>query len=141
MTRQDILKLRQQGKTLQEIASMHGCSRQYIHQIIKNPPKRTNQKKAPTKAELYAQIEALTKENIKLQAQLDAEEQKKWMEQKDKAIIALYNLIPFTMFQVRNLLLEHIDKSGYWFTFYIEGYTSRQTYCVRHTDLVYKEVP
>ena len=64
MTREDIINLRKQGKTLQEIASMHGCSRQYIHQIIKNPPKRKNQKKAPTKAELYAQVEALTKENI-----------------------------------------------------------------------------
>ena len=97
--------------------------------------------KTPTKAELYEQVAALTKENIKLQEQLDAEEQKRWMEKKDKAISALYNLIPFTMFEVRNLMLEHIDKSGYWFTFYIEGYTSRQTYCVRHTDLVHKEVP
>ena len=96
--------------------------------------------KAPTKAELYAQVDALTKENIKLQEALEAEERRRWFEKKDKAIIALYNLIPFTMFEVRNLLLEHVDKSGYWFTFYIEGYTSRQTYCVRHTDLVCKEV-
>ena len=94
--------------------------------------------KTPTKAELYAQVEALTRENIWLKEQLEAEERKRWEEKKDKAIITLYNLIPFTMFEVRNLMLDHIDKSGYWFTFYVEGYTSRQTYCVRHTDLIYK---
>lgn len=96
--------------------------------------------KTPTKAELYAQIDALTRENIRLQEQLEAEERKRWIENKDKATIALYNLIPFTVFEVRNLMLDHIDKSGYWFTFNVDNYGERQTYCVRHTDLIYKEV-
>lgn len=96
--------------------------------------------KTPTKAELYAQIEALTRENIALQEQLEAEERKRWLDNKDKAIIALYNLIPFTVFEVRKLMLDHIDKSGYWFTFNVDNYSERQTYCVRHTDLIYKEV-
>jgi hypothetical protein len=91
--------------------------------------------KTPTKAELYAQIEALTRENIALQEQLETEEYKRWEEKKDKAVTALYNLIPFTMFEVRKLMLDHIDKSGYWFTFNVENYAERQTFCVRHTDL------
>ena len=63
MNHQDILNLRQQGKTLQEIADIYGCSRQYVHQIINNPPKRNNRKtKRPSKAELYSQVDALTRE-------------------------------------------------------------------------------
>lgn len=91
--------------------------------------------KTPTKAELYAQVNALTRENIALQEQLEAEEYKRWEEKKGKAVTALYNLIPFTIFEVRKLMLDHIDKSGYWFTFNVENYAERQTYCVRHTDL------
>lgn len=135
MNTQDILRLRQQGKTFQEIADIYGCSRQYIHQIVKNTPERNNHKKAPTKAELYAQVDALTKENIRLQEALEAEERRKWFEKKDKAVTTLHTLIPFTALGIRNLILDHVDKSGYWFTFYIENYDERQTYCVRHTDL------
>jgi len=98
------------------------------------------QMKTPTKAELYAQIEALTRENIALQEKLNAEKYKLWLANQDKAIIALYNLIPFTVFEVRKLLLDHIDDSGYWFTFNVDNYAERQTYCVRHTDLIYKGV-
>ena len=95
--------------------------------------------KTPTKAELRAQVDALTRENIALQEKLDAEEQKRWLEQKGKAIIAFRNLVPFTAFEVRNLTLDHVDKSGYWFTFNVENYSERQTFCVRHTDLIYEE--
>lgn len=91
--------------------------------------------KTPTKAELYAQVEALTRKNIELQDKLDAEEQRRWLANKHKAIGALYNLIPFTVLEVRKLMLDHVDKSGYWFTFNVDSYSERQTYCVRHTDL------
>lgn len=132
-TFQAVDTLRQQGKTFQEIADIYGCSKQYIHQIACGKAKA--KMKAPTKAELYAQIEALTRENIALQEKLDAEEQKRWLEQKSKAIGALYNLIPFTVLEVRKLILDHVDKSGYWFTFNVDNYAERQTFCVRHTDL------
>lgn len=91
--------------------------------------------KQPTKAELHAQIAALTRENIALQEKLDAEEQKRWLENKGKAIAALYNLIPFTVLEVRKLILDHVDKAGYWFSFNVDNYAERQTFCVRHTDL------
>ena len=137
LTLQEAKTLRQQGKTFQEIADIYGCSRQYIHQLVNSQPKQKKQKiktKAPTKAELYAQVDALTRENIKLQEKLEAEEQRRWLENKNKAIAALYNLIPFTVLEVRKLMLDHVDKSGYWFTFNIDNYAERQTFCVRHTD-------
>lgn len=91
--------------------------------------------KAPTKAELYAQIEALTKENIRLNEQIEAEERKKWEAKKDQAFAVLYRDVPFNKSEMQFITLVHIDKAGYWFTFHVSGYTSYQTYCVRHTDL------
>jgi hypothetical protein len=91
--------------------------------------------KTPTKAELYAQIDALTKENIALQEKLDAEEQKRWQENKDRAFEMFYRLVPFYPSEMWLITLDHIDKAGYWFTFKLRSDNSRQTYCVRHTDL------
>ena len=136
MNHQDILNLRQQGKTLQEIANIYGCSRQYVHQVINNPPKRNNRKtKAPTKAELYSQVDALTRELTTLQDKLDSEERDKWCTLKDRAFELFYELTPFNKGTVQFLTLEHIDKVGYWFTFELVNDSTRQTYCVRHTDL------
>lgn len=91
--------------------------------------------KAPTKAELYAQIEALTRENIRLQAELDKEKQKRWFEHKREAMTVLFESVPFTVLQIRKLMLDHIDDVGYWFTFEVDNEGVRQTYCVRHTDI------
>ena len=91
--------------------------------------------KLPTKSELYEQIDALTKENIKLQEKLDEEKQKRWLSNKDKAITAFFSTVPVTVLQIRKLVLDHIDNAGYWFTFELDNDNRRQTYCVRHTDL------
>ena len=91
--------------------------------------------KTPTKAELYAQIDALIKENIKLREELDAEKQRRWLERKDAAVAVLYNAVPFTPLQIRRLLLDHIDDAGYWFTFNVDNDPTRQTYCVRHAEI------
>ena len=91
--------------------------------------------KVPTKSELYAQVEALTRENIKLRNELDAEKRRRWLLRKDEAKRMLYASVPFTVLQIRKLMLDHIDDSGYWFTFNVDSDETRQTYCVRHTDL------
>ena len=91
--------------------------------------------KTPTKAELYTQVEALTKENIELQEKLDAEERATWLTLKDRAFELFYELTPFNKGAVHFLTLEHIDKVGYWFTFELINDCTRQTYCVRHIDL------
>ena len=91
--------------------------------------------KTPTKAELYAQVAALEKENIKLQAELDAQKQRYWLDHKNEAIRMLYESVPFTVLQIRKLVLDHVDSTGYWFTFNVDREEARQTYCVRHTDI------
>ena len=91
--------------------------------------------KTPTKSELYAQIDALTKECAKLQEQLDAEKHRRWERCRGKAQRIFYESIPFTVLQVRKLMLDHIDDSGYWFSFNVDQDEIRQTYCVRHSDL------
>lgn len=96
---------------------------------------RVTQMKSPTKAELYAQVDALTKENIKLQDKLDAEERERWNALKDQAFEVCRNMIPFPNGIIQFLTLEHIDKAGYWFTFELINDSTKQTFCVRHTDL------
>lgn len=91
--------------------------------------------KTPTKAELYSQIKALTKENITLQDKLEAEERERWNKLKDKAFEVCREMIPFPNGTIQFLTLEHIDKAGYWFTFELINDDTRQTFCVRHTDL------
>jgi len=94
--------------------------------------------KTPTKAELYAQVAALEKENIRLQIQLDAEKQKRWREKIDRAFEVLYASVPFLPREMYMTTLEHIDDTGYWFTYELQTDSRKQTYCVRHTDI--KEV-
>ena len=96
--------------------------------------------KTPTKAELYAQVEALTRENIALKEKLDAEKVKCWRNKVNEAFEKLYELAPFTKREMYNTTLEHIDDAGYWFTFELFDHDVKQTYCVRHTDLIYNEV-
>jgi hypothetical protein len=91
--------------------------------------------KKPTKAELYAENAALIKENIALQEQLDAKEIERWNALKDKAFEVCREMIPFPNGIIQFLTLEHIDKAGYWFTFELINDSTRQTFCVRHTDL------
>lgn len=91
--------------------------------------------KKPTKAELYAIITSLEKENAKLQEQLDAQKQKYWLDHQGEASRVLFESVPFTALQIRKLMLDHVDSTGYWFTFSVDKDETRQTYCVRHTDL------
>ena len=91
--------------------------------------------KTPKKSELYAQIEALTQENIKLLKKLNEAEQRIWLERKPYAVRAFYSAVPFAAGRIRYLTLDHVDSSGYWFTFSVDDSIEKQTYCVRHTDL------
>jgi hypothetical protein len=92
--------------------------------------------KPPTKTELYNQVDALTSECIRLQSIIDSKEQEEWLSEKDKAISTFYRQVPLLPRQIVNLQLDHIDKVGYWFNFELDNDSTRQTYCVRHTDLL-----
>lgn len=91
--------------------------------------------KVPTKDELYAHIAALTKENHRLQAELDAKDMELWQKDKDKAFKAFYIAVPYLPREMCFVTLDHIDRTGYWFTFELQNDSRIQTYCVRHTDL------
>lgn len=91
--------------------------------------------KAPTKDELRAQIAELKKENANLRRQITKEKHRAWEEKKDQAFNILYRSVPYRPSEMYNTTLDHIDESGYWFTFGLWNGKSRQTFCVRHTDL------
>ena len=132
MTREEMLALREQGKTYQEIADMCGCSRQNVHEILKRQPKR--KMKAPSKSELCEQVKALTRENVALLERLNAEEKKRWLELQDKAFEIFFTSVPFPRSMMCYVTLMHVDKAGYWFSFELINDDRKQTYCVRHTD-------
>ena len=90
---------------------------------------------APTKANLYNQIDALNRENYKLLQQIEEEERKKWIDNTSRAVTVLFEMLPFAARRVVKVTLEHIDRSGYWFTFEIDNDNRRQTFAVRHSDL------
>lgn len=37
---------------------------------------------------------------------------------------------------VRSIRLEHVDAVGYWFSYELENDDRRQTWCVRHSEVV-----
>ena len=54
----------------------------------------------------------------------------------EKAVTVLYEqLRPMYGDRIFNVSLEHVDESGYWFSFELIGDARRQTWCVRHGDL------
>ena len=36
----------------------------------------------------------------------------------------------------RNLQLEHVDASGYWYSFELANDNRRQTWCIRHNEII-----
>ena len=132
-TLQEIDFMRQQGKTFQQIADEYGCSKQHINRLYHR--QQQGKMKVPSKAELYAQVEALTRENLRLQEQLDAQERKQWLENKDSAFAMFYRIVPFMPSEMCDVALDHIDKVGFWFTFELKNDNRKQTMCIRHTDL------
>lgn len=132
---QEINILRQQGKTFQTIADMYGCSRQYIHQLVNSKPKKM---KAPTKQQLYEQIEELARLNRKVVEERNRERIKAWEESLPQAYEEcrrqLKAIFPHLLTMLR---FEHVDEGGYWFTFHLVNDSRVQTYAIRHSDLSY----
>ena len=125
------------GKGLSEIARDHGVSRQRVHQIKERIGKyKVRTPKKLTKRELEAQLKAEAKEKAKLQAEIDELKQKEWKEHLssafDKAKEILHKAFGGTVYWLR---FEHVDSSGYWFTFELTNDGTRQTYRVGHDEI------
>lgn len=49
--------------------------------------------------------------------------------------VLLDMLRPMYGLSVRNVVLDHVDAAGYWFSFELVQDDRRQTWCIRHRDL------
>lgn len=92
--------------------------------------------KKPTKAELYAQLAAQERENLKLHEEMTREQTRKWQERLPLAFERVRKeLSKFFGGMVILLNFEHVDASGYWFTFELINDSRRQTYRVSHDEI------
>lgn len=92
--------------------------------------------KAPTKDELYQQVNELTRQNTALIERLEAEKRATWQKNIPAAeLMCLRQLSETFPYMVTNLRFEHVDEAGYWFTFELRNDARPQTYAVRHSDL------
>ena len=104
--------------------------------------------KTPKKSELYRKIDDLEAAHAKLQSEKEQEVYQKIIESEAGIKKEWADLIPSAYEAFRkfadntypNLVikenLEHIDAAGYWFSFELENDSRRQTYAVRHSDLI-----
>lgn len=93
--------------------------------------------KKPTKKELYNIIEEQKAENKRLKDAAAAAVRQEWERKRPEAteyfLKYINGIFPGMVCKVT---LEHIDASGYWFTFELKNDPRRQTYAIRHTDLL-----
>lgn len=102
----------------------------------RKPRRKEKDMKTPTKSELYEQIEALQKQNIRLQETLEKKKRKEWELRRPHAIACFYKAMECVFpGMIKNVQLEHIDEGGYWFSFELINDCTRQTYAVRHEDI------
>lgn len=96
--------------------------------------------KVPSKSELYEQIANLERQNAKLIEEKNREQMKEWKNKLPNAYEAFWKFANSSFSNsVIKVSMEHIDAAGYWFTFELINDNRRQTYAVRHTDLLQVE--
>ena len=88
------------------------------------------------KSELYNQISALAEENVKLREALESSQREEWekkipnaCEYATRKLEGIFHNLLF------NLRFEHVDASGYWFSFELVNNNRRQSYAVRHEEV------
>ena len=98
------------------------------------------------KAELQKQIEITIrekdfykKEYEKLNSERLQKQQEEWDKLRPKATEIFHREMNKVFPEmVCKVTLEHIDLSGFWFTFELKNDSRRQTYVIRHTDMEVK---
>lgn len=94
-------------------------------------------KKRPTKKELYNLLAAQQAENIRLVEKMNAEQIKEWERYLPVAFEKVKDCLSRHFGNLVTLLkYEHCDKAGYWFTFQLVNNDVRQTYCIRHDEIL-----
>lgn len=91
--------------------------------------------KTPTKKQLYQQISELTAMAIEEQNKKEAEQTKNFMVYYDGAYRHLLKVLKQSFGGAYyNITFEHVDGSGFWFTFELINDKTRQTYRVNHDE-------
>lgn len=127
------------GKNLSEIARDHGVSRQRIHQIKNRIGKfkvcKPKVKKISKKA-LEEQLRTEAREKARMQAEIDELHRREWEEHLSLAFVKVKEVLNNAFGGTVHLLrYEHVDASGYWFTFELINDSRRQTYRVGHDEI------
>lgn len=92
--------------------------------------------KVESKADLKRRISALQDENTRLVEKAERAQRERWEKAIPDATAAFLKEVNETFpGMVKNPHFEHVDASGYWFTFELENDGHRQTYAVRHTEM------
>ena len=129
-----------QGKKLSKIAKDNGVSRQRVHQIKVNMNKPKKEKMPKEKKLKKREIEILlileAREKARLQAEVDELKQKEWREHLSLAFAKVEEVLHEAFGGTVSLLrFEHVDGSGYWFTFELINDSTRQTYRIGHDEI------
>lgn len=92
--------------------------------------------KRPTKAELYEMLHAQELENIKLCKKLEDERIREWEKKIPEAFEKLKNDLREHFGSLATMIkYEHVDESGYWFTFELVNDNRRQTLRINHNEI------
>lgn len=137
-TTQLIIEELKQGIGLSEIARKHGISRQRVHQIKTRPPKqeKTPKEKKLTKKELKRLAEAESLRRLELYEEDLKRKLVVWNEKLSFAFAEASRVINSAFGNSAKLLrFEHVDASGYYFTFELTNDHRRQTYRVGHDEI------
>ena len=93
-------------------------------------------KKVRPRSEYETEIEELKKQNAKLMAENDRKQHEEWERLIPKATEVFQSQMGKTFpNMLKSPRFEHVDASGYWFTFELINDDRRQTYAIRHGDL------
>jgi competence ComEA-like helix-hairpin-helix protein len=88
------------------------------------------------KSEAEKEIERLREEKARLEDELEKERQGRWLEKLNRAQEVVGSEIRSRFGEsVRLFRFEHVDSSGYWFSFELAGDATRQTWCVKHEEV------
>lgn len=93
--------------------------------------------KTPKKQELKEQIESLESQNEQLRNALEKEQREQWEKQTPRATEQFHKDInKIYPGMICRVTFEHVDASGFWFAYELINDNRRQTYSVRHSDLI-----
>jgi hypothetical protein len=93
--------------------------------------------KVPSKSDLYEQIAHLERQNARLVEEKNHRQMEEWKAKISDAFEAFWKYVNSAFPNlVTKVSIEHIDAVGYWFTFELINDDRRQTYAVRHEDLL-----